>query len=248
MYGIFIYMKNKIFLPIFFILFLGLFIFGLVEFGPDLTDNSTPVIENTEEQMGETVPKVFLEDGETYSIKANYPETDSQDITIYIDDAIAAFKVLVAPVSVGLSSGEYILDINYSVIESAKINTYIVKNYTYTGGAHGFEDTKTFSYKKDDNKTVTLDDLFKKDGYIPALSEVVKDAVLDLLGEDASIDMVEAGTSQAIENFERFYVTDDSIVFIFPPYAVAPYSEGTVEVSISVNTLGGMIDLDYFSI
>lgn len=247
MCGIFINMK-KISLFTIFILILVLFTLGLIKFGPDFTGPKNEFVDNTLAPVEESTPKSLFEQGETYSIKVDYPDIQDRDVSIYIDDAVASFKVLVAPVPVGLSSGEYVLDINYSVMESTKTETYIIKNYTYTGGAHGFEDTKTFSYLKDTEERITLDDLFKKDGYIPALSQVVKDAVLDLLGEDANVDMVETGTSQAIENFERFYLKDNSIVFIFPPYAVAPYSEGTVMVEIPVSTLGGMVDLDYFSI
>ncbi len=240
-------MKKSVLLPIF-VIILILFIFGLIKFGPDFTVYKDEPLDTTEDTVTENVPKSFFEEGDTYSIKADYPNIQDRDIDIYIDDAIASFKVLVAPVPIGLSSGEYVLDINYSIMESAKTETYVIKNYTYTGGAHGFEDTKTFSYKKDGQEKIVLDDLFKKDGYIPALSQVVKDSIVDLLGEDANIDMIESGTSQSIENFERFYLKDDSIVFIFPPYAVAPYSEGTIEVDIPVSTLGGMVDLDYFSI
>lgn len=39
-------------------------------------------------------------------------------------------------------------------------------------------------------------------------------------------------------NLEKFLLTEDSIVFHFQPYEVAPYSAGIVEVSIAFEELG----------
>jgi len=240
-------MKKRVFIPISLIV-LALFIWGMVKFGPDFNPDEVPVQEVVvqEEEAPLPVLRVYTDESDSYSIEAHYPETAEPEVVAYIDDSIASFKI-------GSVSGEATasdksdLTINYSIEESRLAITYIITSYIYTGGAHGYEDTRTFTYSILTGERITLDMLFEKDGYIPALSALVQNKLKARFGSEADMSMIEAGAGQMKENFERFYLTDTSIVFIFPPYAVAPYSEGTIKLEVSIDALGGLVSEEFFS-
>ncbi len=241
-------MKKRLLLPIFLLVVIA-FIWGLVELGPDFSRPDVSDFSNSTEDTKDEIPvapRVYSEETEDYSIEVHYPEGEDPTVVAYMDSAVTSFKM---NAGVGGIEQNYKSDltINYEIQESKNIKTYIVTTYIYTGGAHGFEDIRTFSYDTNGN-TITLDMLFSKDGYVPALSEVVKNKLENLLGDKSDIDTIESGAGQTKENFEKFYTTDNSIFFIFPPYAVAPYSIGLVKVEVPISTLGGMIDIKYFSI
>ena len=240
-------MKKRVFIPIF-VIVLGLFVWGMVKFGPDFNTDEVPVqqVVVLEEEAPTPVVRVYTDESDSYSIEAHYPETTQREVIGYIDDSIASFKIE----SVGgeaTASDKSDLTINYSIEESRLATTYIITSYIYTGGAHGYEDTRTFTYYIETGERITLDMLFEKEGYIPALSALVQNKLKARFGSEADMSMIEAGAGQMKENFERFYLTDTSIIFIFPPYSVASYSEGTIKLEVSLSTLGGLVSEEFFT-
>lgn len=118
----------------------------------------------------------------------------------------------------------------------------------YTGGAHGFDNSKSWNYDVKNNKEVTLAELFPNDSnYLKTISDytyvdIIKQYRPRLAGigenpEDVTddmipIDMIKAGTAPKEENFQVFTFDKDSITIYFTQYQVGPYVAGEFEVKM----------------
>ncbi len=224
----------------------------------ELQNNNTNVPEVTPTETEEVVIQNSHTDEEStyFSIHATYPKNGPAAKTIgdYVEKTIATFKKENDPTSLseiekenfGLNDGrKYILTITYDIKSSAVVETYVIQIYTDTGGAHGFQDIQTFSYDTT-GKALTLDSFFTKSGYLPVLGTLAGDMLAKQLGDYAQADMISAGTAPVIANFSDFYTTDSSIIFLFPPYAVAPYAAGLITLSIPVASFGAIIERSFF--
>lgn len=105
--------------------------------------------------------------------------------------------------------------------------SYAVTNSGYIpGAAHGMYYTFYVNYDMSSGKVVTLDDLFTPEGKASLVSEIKKQAreMRDVVGP-MDID--------ALPTKENFFLrNDNSIVFSYPPYEVASYAQGEVQIPI----------------
>lgn len=96
--------------------------------------------------------------------------------------------------------------------------------YTY-GAAHGMQTERYLNYSIKDHTLFTVDNTFKKGN---------ARAILDLINQAARKRY--PGPSQLFDNpiasFDNFRFTEKSIIFVYQPYDVAPFSTGIVTVSI----------------
>ena len=114
--------------------------------------------------------------------------------------------------------------------------------YQYTGGAHGNNCQETVNLDLENEKELTLRDLFdsSKD-YL----KVLNDQLLKHMQND--LDNIFEDT---LSNFQasddlKFYLTDDAIVFYFDPYEIAPYSSGILEYQIPYKSLENILNKNY---
>lgn len=104
-------------------------------------------------------------------------------------------------------------------------------SFEYMGGAHGYGYDTYVNYSIGLNKILSLEDILKP-GFEAPLNKLVRENLrwqfnADLLLVDIS----------DVEYSNIFKVTPDGITFYYPPYAIAPYSEGEVEIAISLSDL-----------
>jgi hypothetical protein len=132
----------------------------------------------------------------------------------------------------------------FSLLSDKKIYVYGIERYVYMGGAHGLETRNYYNFDLKTGKTITEKDLFKPN-YITDLSDLIKKRII----ED-SRDNKDSKESEPILSLEdtdfwadsikpngNFYITDESINYVFNPYEIAPYYMGQTEVSIPFNRL-----------
>ena len=116
--------------------------------------------------------------------------------------------------------------------------------FTFTGGAHPNHNFFSVNFNKNTQKIFYLSDLFKDlDSAVNAISEYSVKEILKQktgrLGEQKTDeDWVKEGAGAQEKNFRIFTIvpkdqkTIKGLKFIFPPYAVGPYYEGTYEVAV----------------
>lgn len=105
--------------------------------------------------------------------------------------------------------------------------TYQVFTYSYTGGAHGMSDTRTYVFDLKNGDVMEESDFFKED-YMPLLSSLLTSHARD---KAENPDNMVLFVSE-IEPNGNFEVADEGITYIYNPYDIAPYSEGTIRITI----------------
>lgn len=120
-------------------------------------------------------------------------------------------------------SWEYITDGQFTGTYKNYIS-YTVLLYTYTGGAHGMSITKAYVFDTKSGDVVDESEFFKED-YMPQLS-----AMLTAHAKDNSENMPLFVSE--VEPNGNFEVSEDGITYIYNPYDIAPYSEGTILITV----------------
>ncbi|MES2224931.1 MAG: DUF3298 domain-containing protein [Patescibacteria group bacterium] len=200
--------------------------------------------------------KTIVDDKSYYTITAAYPIVKDSVISQYfkdfIDDNIKQFKedtawaegdgADIAPAEASSLS----LNISYTQEKSSNADNYVFSIATYTGGAHGLSATKTFSFSPT-GQVINLSSLFtNQDKGLKAVAAYVQQELKSR--PNADLTAIEAGTEARAENFQNFVVTDKGITFTFDPYQVAPYSAGTVTVSVPASAFKSVASKDIFTL
>lgn len=234
---------KKIFLPAFFILLLA---------GCQLSDLNkkitwpfpTPENFNTgSSDEADYENKTIEEHAAQYDLVVNYPQiilndkTEeaklNQELKTKVDTIISSFKGGVGEQVEDLPE-ELIsqLDIDYGLdnLDNQLVSIHFdIYNY-YAGAAHGFSYFETFNYDLNKDKKLNLLDVFRADTkYLEKLSEMGNDYFSAQLEEGY---FHPEGVEPRNENWQNFTLTNDSLIFYFDDYAVAPYAAGTQELEV----------------
>lgn len=122
----------------------------------------------------------------------------------------------------------------FSLINDGRIYSYGINRYVFMGGAHGLSTTNYLNFNLLNGQKITESDLFV-DNYIPKLSELIKIRIVEQSLEDKTkkpilnLDNTDFWTD-AIKPNGNFYITDESINYVYNPYEIAPYYMGQTEV------------------
>jgi hypothetical protein len=198
------------------------------------TSSDQPVV--VEQWPSKEVKKQTITDNsKTSSISAEYPETSRPDITAkfksFVETSIATFKADTAGMPEDFPP--VTLDITYDEASNAVADNYIFHIYSDTGGAHGLESTKTFSFDSV-GEPITLENLFiNKTKGLQLVSDYVKQDLLKRQFADSK--WISEGAAPTDENYQNFTVDEKGITVLFDPYQVAAYAAGqqTVVVPLS---------------
>lgn len=125
---------------------------------------------------------------------------------------------------------------------SKNIISILVTSYCYfSGAAHGQIAFDTFNFDtRNSIIRIRLEDLFKPSvNYLDVISEYIIRQLCkeywEKTGEEADEDTMawfKDGASAHDGNFENFLITDTGLVFLFPPYQVAPYVLGAWSIEV----------------
>jgi hypothetical protein len=177
--------------------------------------------------------KTISDSNQYYTIDAMYPITKDTGINdqfkAFAEDQVAQFKDDTSwatdPSIDSASKGSLSLDLSYREERSAIADNYIFTIATYTGGAHGLQATRTFSFDQY-GAPIALSDLFTNtDAGLKTIAPFVQAELTKKNVADAAT--IKEGTAPTKENYQNFFISDTGVSFIFDPYQVAPYSEGT---------------------
>jgi len=170
-------------------------------------------------------------------------------IQLFATDIAADYKANNAPLINKLDSSssysfnnEHTLS-GFSLLSDKNIYAYGIERYVYMGGAHGLETRNYYNFDLKTGKIITEKDLFVAN-FEAALSELIKKRIIEeskeIKGKDAepilSLENTDFWTD-SIKGNNNFYITDESINYVFNPYEIAPYYIGETEVTIPFNRI-----------
>jgi hypothetical protein len=138
------------------------------------------------------------------------------------------------------------LQIGHVGAQSSTTASYVFTINIDTLGAHGNTYYKTFTFALRDGSALGLDDLFTpRAPYLEKLSSISRAELPKILGEMGDVDMIRLGTAPDAQNFEQFFLDDNSLVILFPPYAVAAYAAGPQTLAIPRSALSDVLKPEY---
>lgn len=213
-------------------------------------DTQTPLNTTSDPTMPDvqaTWPTVEIErktindSNQYYSIEAMYPVTKDTALNdkfkAFVEDLIAQFKTdtswVMDPTIGSASEGELLLDITYREERNAVADNYIFSITTYTGGAHGLQVTRTFSFDQY-GAPIALTDLFSNaDAGLKSVAMFVEGEIIKK--KIADTEWIKDGTAPREENYRNFVVGETGVTFIFDPYQAGPYSAGIQNILVPLS-------------
>lgn len=120
----------------------------------------------------------------------------------------------------------------------------------WTGGFHPEHHCICANYSMITGDVLTLGSILAHEDQIPALGDLVIEAINAVKDEKAIMDGFEVTIRNRLEtnvNFdEDWYFSNEGLCFCFSPYEIAPYSSGTIVVTIPYEKLTGVMDDSFF--
>jgi hypothetical protein len=164
----------------------------------------------------------------------------------FVRDSRIAFLTPLTTPDFYYSPGPLALDITYQTFQFSDTVTSVQFDvYEYTGGAHPNSYYRTFVFDLGQERVLTLNDLFVAgvnplDTIFPIVQADLQ-AQLTTMEVPADGAWIDDGTGTIPENYQNFVLTEDSLIFLFPPYQVAPYAVGPFTVTIPLANLSGIL-------
>lgn len=185
-----------------------------------------------------------------YVLKVAYPvvknKTISKKIEKYVEDAkkdfILSIEDNVDP------NYQYDFTVNYDISVLGTVKMIHLVIYSFTGGAHYIRNDQVFMYDEDTGKEVDITYFLENDTF-SKLQELARAKIYAYYEEkDESIDKtwIDDGTSKP-SDFSLFKVSDNEVIFTFPPYQVGPWSDGEIVISIPKASLNGVFKNEYLN-
>jgi hypothetical protein len=204
-----------------------------------------PAVEvKTKDLTFSTSTKEIVKD--EYEVDFDFPVTGElridTEIIKTVDDLVDSFEKEAQSFSPhpSLSERKYTLANNFESHFGEKYDTFVFLISVDFGGAHPNHFYKTLTFDKQQN-IVSLEDFLNEEfngiESINVISKITKDYFYEKLGESVNSDMINDGASADLKNYKNFYVSSNEIVFLFEPYAVAPYAYSTQEVRIDFSEI-----------
>lgn len=107
------------------------------------------------------------------------------------------------------------------------MQSYLLYTYGYTGGAHGIDSEKGFTFDLSSGRRISESDLFIPE-YKPALSKILSEELPEAVRKDV-YDMLFIKT---IEPNGNFILDAEGITYIYERYEIGPYVSGIVRVTV----------------
>jgi hypothetical protein len=134
----------------------------------------------------------------------------------------------------GLGTAHFVYQAEYRItFHSSNYLCVLIEEYEDQGGAHGMPYREVMIFDNQTGQQLSARDLFA----LPyeQMQEEKEKAFVSLIAQDPK-----SYWENAIETLrerndadERFYLKPDGVVFYYPPYELAPYAAGYVEVQVS---------------
>lgn len=210
--------------------------------------------------------KDVSEHNERYVIGISYPPAARKypglatELRRYADAARADLMEAVDGLGNDKPSSPYDLTLSFTeLIDTPQLVAVAADGSSYTGGAHGSPLIARFTWLPQQKKLLTSQDLVAQAGGWKDISDYVREKLHTALSERIDADdmtpadraemirdagkMIDEGSDADADNFSQFepVVGRDgnltALRFVFPPYQVGPYADGTQTVEVPADVL-----------
>lgn len=210
--------------------------------------------------------KDVIESTDGYVVGISYPPTINkypglvQAVSAYADSARAELMQAVAGFGNDKPSAPYELSLSFEqVVETPELVAVAADGSRYTGGAHGEPLVARFVWLPAQNKLLTARELIPKVEGWDAIGAYIREQLHTSVSVRADADemppqerlefvrsadkMIDEGTEPDVDNFDAFQPVVDAqgkitaLRFVFPPYQVGPYADGTQTVDVPAAVL-----------
>ena len=214
----------------------------------------------------ETRPEYIV--GISYpQVASAYPEL-ARALQSYADAARADLMKAVSGLGAQKPSAPYDLSLQFSkLVETPRVVAVAADGSSYTGGAHGSPLVERFVWLPQQRQMLAAEQLVPDAANWKVVSDYAREQLMTELSQQLDDDgleaaersealkngsrMIDDGTRPDPKNFARFEPVmnaDGSIRalrFVFPPYQVAPYSDGTRKVEVPAQVLLPLVAPEY---
>lgn len=139
----------------------------------------------------------------------------------------------------GAIAVEYSVNIDY-LGQRNNIAAFVLFQYSYSGGAHGMHYSKHINVDTNSRKVLTLDNIVPKEQQA-ALKTLLWKAYLESLQKGEKPFVAEKDFTVSAE----FYFDINGLNFVYPPYAIGPYSEGEITLMLSWNEANQILNNEF---
>jgi hypothetical protein len=201
-----------------------------------------------------------------YIVGISYPPSANQypglaaELKKYSDAARAELQQALDGLGSEPPTAPYDLALNFTeLVNSPRVVAIAADGSTYTGGAHGNPLIARFVWLPEQQRLLTAQALVPDPKAWTAISEFAREQLHTSLSQRIDADdmppadradmlknagrMIEEGTKPEAANFAQFepVMAEDGRIralrFVFPPYQVGPYSDGTQSVEVPAEVL-----------
>ncbi len=114
-------------------------------------------------------------------------------------------------------------------------------SYAFTGGAHGMANMRYLVYNLNEDKAVTMVDLFDAEA-LAKLSELITEKVRERYAIPSNQALTDAGLfTDTIKAHDNFYLNPLGIGFYYNNYDIAPYAMGHTNIFLSFDEIKELI-------
>ncbi len=228
----------------------------------------------TEQAAAPVEMKDVVENTPSYVIGISYPPAAAkypglaQELASYAEHAKAELLKAVAALGNDKPTAPYELSLAFDMqVDTPKVVAVSADGSSYTGGAHGQPLVARFVWLPEQQKLLRAEDLITSGKGWKAISDFAEDKLLEQAtvraqGEDMAPEeqqaqvrnlskMIDEGTAPDAANFSEFQPVMDAsghitaLRFVFGPYQVGPYSDGTQSVEMPASALLPYVAAEY---
>ncbi len=208
-----------------------------------------------------------------YIVGISYPQSAraypglAKALQTYADAARADLMQAVAGLQGKKPTAPYDLSLQFTgLVETSDVVAVAADGSSYTGGAHGIPLVARFVWLPKREQMLTSKGLFTPAAW-QVLSDLSREQLMTALSQrmdadqvegsaraqqlESSSKMIDDGTAPKAENFAQFEPVMDvggrirALRFVFPPFQVGPYVEGTKTVEVPARALLPVLQPDY---
>lgn len=219
-------------------------------------DKTVPSEE--EEQTTEVVTRGdlhYTENTDLYTIDIAYPDIANSAAAVRVEEIVQEEVTRFKEGNVALidqaettrireMDRRYELSAEYETYTSEDFISYVFSIYLDTGGAHPNSFFRTVVFDENGEEWLLADIFVEGAPYLSRLSEEAYTRVLAELtsraGGEVTPEMEEGvrlGTAPSSEAIQFFYLNNDELHLLFPPYQVAAYAAGSFDIVIPLSEL-----------
>jgi hypothetical protein len=125
-------------------------------------------------------------------------------------------------------------------LNDGKWFTLSISNFSYTGGAHGNYGTSYLTIDVENRKRLRLEDVFKP-GYESVLVPILEKKVREHFEMEPDAPLENFLFENKIPVTENFGLMENGILFDYPPYEIASYAAGEIDLLITYEELADIL-------